>query len=563
MPKAATRKSPKAKSAAKPKAAPKKRVTKGHKLPEHFPEGTVLRDVSKTEWQLGSSIGTGGFGEIYLAANDTSQAVSKDADNVVKIEPHSNGPLFVELHFYHRVCKQELIQKWQSSHKLKHLGVPRFVASGTHETPKDKYRFLVLERYCTDLQKIFVKYSKKFSVKTAFTLGIQILDILEYLHDHDYVHADIKAANLLTGRTKTKSSHVEQVYLVDFGLAHRYLVDKHTVYKEDPSKAHDGTIEFTSRDAHHGVSPARRGDIEILGYCILQWLCSRLPWEDKLTDPEYVKAQKIKYMSKPSALMEKCFSKGEYPSALLKYFEYTVELDYTERPDYNYLRKLLKSGIKKAGFTDDGKINFKDISSNTNGSMASPRRLAIVNPSSVASPRSAKKKPAAKSNAKRHIEISSSEEENSEDYSPRKKKKVVKSQLGKAVNTSRSKPAKQIIKQTVVVESDEEMEEDELPVVKKTPSRSKPNRVKSKASSSVKSKRKHKLDVSEDSEASPVKRKLKSLKVPVEYEDDDESPEQKVNKKATPKHTTKRSKSKKQAVTIATQTSPGFYKRYR
>ena len=45
-----------------------------------------------------------------------------------------------------------------------------------------------------------------------------------------------------------------QIYLVDYGLAYRYTVDGvHKVYKEDPRKAHDGTIEYTSRDAHKGV----------------------------------------------------------------------------------------------------------------------------------------------------------------------------------------------------------------------------------------------------------------------------------------------------------------------
>lgn len=42
--------------------------------------------------------------------------------------------------------------------------------------------------------------------------------------------------------------------MVDYGLAYRYLADgKHREYKEDPRCAHDGTIEFTSRDAHKGV----------------------------------------------------------------------------------------------------------------------------------------------------------------------------------------------------------------------------------------------------------------------------------------------------------------------
>lgn len=41
---------------------------------------------------------------------------------------------------------------------------------------------------------------------------------------------------------------------MDYGLAYRYSpegVSKE--YKEDPKRCHDGTIEFTSIDAHHGV----------------------------------------------------------------------------------------------------------------------------------------------------------------------------------------------------------------------------------------------------------------------------------------------------------------------
>lgn len=50
-----------------------------------------------------------------------------------------------------------------------------------------------------------------------------------------------------------------QVYLVDYGLAFRYISDgKHKEYKEDPKRAHDGTVEFTSRDAHKGVGMCTR-----------------------------------------------------------------------------------------------------------------------------------------------------------------------------------------------------------------------------------------------------------------------------------------------------------------
>lgn len=41
-------------------------------------------------------------------------------------------------------------------------------------------------------------------------------------------------------------------------------------------------------------APSRRGDMEILAFCMLQWLCGKLPWEDKLLDKDYVANSKLK-----------------------------------------------------------------------------------------------------------------------------------------------------------------------------------------------------------------------------------------------------------------------------
>jgi len=44
------------------------------------------------------------------------------------------------------------------------------------------------------------------------------------------------------------------VYLLDYGLVYRFNPEgNHKEYKEDPKRKHDGTSEFTSRDAHNGV----------------------------------------------------------------------------------------------------------------------------------------------------------------------------------------------------------------------------------------------------------------------------------------------------------------------
>lgn len=90
------------------KPAPAGRKKNGYMMPKKLPPGTVLQDNSKVQWISGPSIGVGGFGEIYCACRaDQKVKNAKDYPFVIKIEPHGNGPLFVEMHFYMRNAKQE------------------------------------------------------------------------------------------------------------------------------------------------------------------------------------------------------------------------------------------------------------------------------------------------------------------------------------------------------------------------------------------------------------------------------------------------------------------------
>ncbi|XP_045172951.2 serine/threonine-protein kinase VRK1-like [Mercenaria mercenaria] len=344
---------PKAKTAKAP-AAKKPRAPKGPKLAEKFPNGEVLRDLCKKYWTLGDVIGQGGFGLIYLAS-DTDRA-GPDAEYVVKIEPISNGPLFCELHFYQRVAKPDLIDSWVKSRKLKYLGVPKYIASGQHEYKGVNYRFMVMERFSTDLQKVFEAAGKMFSKQTVYALALRMIDSLEYLHENHYIHADIKASNCLLGYKNGKTD-VDSIHLVDFGLAAKYAPGgTHKDYKEDPRKAHDGTVEFTSTDAHKGVDGSRRGDMEILGYCLLQWLCGRLPWEDKLADKNYVRDAKIKGMNDIPGLMKKCFPKGGAPAEISSYLTMVKNISYDDKPNYNKMRELFQKGLASLGVKDQWKL---------------------------------------------------------------------------------------------------------------------------------------------------------------------------------------------------------------
>ncbi|EQB78704.1 serine/threonine-protein kinase VRK2 [Camelus ferus] len=188
---------------------------------------------------------------------------------------------------------------------------------------------MVMERLGIDLQKISDQ-NGTFKKSTVLQLGIRMLDVLEYIHENEYVHGDIKAANLLLGYRNP-----DRVYLADYGLSYRYCPSgNHKQYQENPRKGHNGTIEFTSLDAHKGVALSRRSDLEILGYCLLRWLCGKLPWERNLKDPVAVQTAKTKYRfsSIPS-----CTAAGE----IAQYLLCARDLAYDEKPNYQMLRKIL------------------------------------------------------------------------------------------------------------------------------------------------------------------------------------------------------------------------------
>ncbi|XP_052902411.1 uncharacterized protein LOC128309938 isoform X2 [Anopheles moucheti] len=160
-------------------------------LSKEFVDGTMLMDLTLKQWRIGKPIGKGSFGEIFLASDDIDTPVtSENAKYVVKIEPHSNGPLFVEIH-----CLLNTAKRTETC--IIPPGMPEYIASGSHMFKDERYRFLILKRYQRDLHSLIK--NKRVNPKSIPVIACQILDVLEHLHDQGYVHSDIKAENLMIG----------------------------------------------------------------------------------------------------------------------------------------------------------------------------------------------------------------------------------------------------------------------------------------------------------------------------------------------------------------------------
>lgn len=316
-----------------------------NKLPVPLPEGLIATDTNKKSWRLGKKLGQGGFGLIYLASPDCDVTVPDEANYVIKVENYQNGPLFCELKFYQRAAKQDDVQKWIHSHNLDYLGIPRYWGTGETNYNSSSYRFMVVDRLGMDLQKLQNNNRGRLPAKTVMQIGIRMLDVLEYIHEHEYVHGDIKAGNILL-----HTSDTSKVYLADYGLSYRYCPNgKHKEYKEDPRKCHNGTIEFTSRDAHKGAAPSRRGDLEILAYCMLHWLSGKLPWDQSIRDPSTVLASKIKLWDDlPHSVIEGS-GREDGSQELAKFMAEVSLLTYSEKPNYAALKRILLKALDSTG----------------------------------------------------------------------------------------------------------------------------------------------------------------------------------------------------------------------
>lgn len=56
------------------------------------------------------------------------------------------------------------------------------------------------------------------------------------------------------------------------------------------------SIAFVTSCFFFAKAPSRRGDIQILGFCLLHWLCGSLPWENDLKNAIKVMEAKARWV---------------------------------------------------------------------------------------------------------------------------------------------------------------------------------------------------------------------------------------------------------------------------
>ena len=284
------------------------------------------------KFTLVKKLGEGSFGAIYSAKSQHNWYA-------IKLENKNRGQNLLENEAY--------IMSYLHGKRIPFI--KSFGYSGD-------YNVLLMELMGKSLEDIFENLPiKKMTVNCVGKLGLQMIEILEYIHDKHIIHRDIKPDNFVMGRGE-KSKYL---YLLDFGLAKKYRSS--TTLKHYPmikKKNLTGTARYASINALNGLTQSRRDDLEAVGYVLLYFLRGKLPWQGlhvKNKEDRYHKIMEIKKETTPSKLC-----KG-FPKEFEEYVEYTRNLEYEQDPDYEYLKNLfhyiLKEDLEKIYDWDNKTLN--------------------------------------------------------------------------------------------------------------------------------------------------------------------------------------------------------------
>jgi serine/threonine protein kinase len=196
---------------------------------------------------------------------------------------------------------------------------------------------MVMQFLGLSLEKLLHSLPQKvMTVPTVCMVGIQIVNIIQSIHNQHYIHRDIKPDNFVIGIGNENT----KLYIIDFGLGKLYrnpLTMKHNPYSVTTKLI--GTVRYASVNSLLGTEQSRRDDLESVAYVLIYLLKGKLPWQGLVTKRKEDKYVKVLEKKRELSPQELCMG---LPSQIEKFLIYVKSLGYEEQPNYQMMVDLLK-----------------------------------------------------------------------------------------------------------------------------------------------------------------------------------------------------------------------------
>jgi serine/threonine protein kinase len=272
-----------------------------------------------SKYRVSHKIGSGSFGVVYEGAN-----IQSNERVAIKIEA-------IDAKY------PQLVTEYNTYSKLPPgIGIPKVHWLGSNK----HIRIMVMDLLGPNLETMFTNAGRKFNLSAIIDLGIQMISRVEYYHANGLLHRDIKPDNFVLGAPHGSNSSV--LYLVDLGLARKYSDENraHIPHRENLKCV--GTLRYMSLNVHLGVEPSRRDDMESIGLILLYFLHGRLPWQGMKSKTNEEKVVKIREKHASTTIEMLCTGS---PVSFAEYLRYCRTMRFEQKPDYAYLRRLLKGAV--------------------------------------------------------------------------------------------------------------------------------------------------------------------------------------------------------------------------
>jgi len=229
--------------------------TKSGDRPAFVQDIEILSEDERTLVHVGKMLGTGGFGTVYEGKYRGRKVAIK------KLHANTKSP-------------RAVLQSFQAETTImsfSHPNIVRTLAASSAELPLSS-RLIVMEfAGSRTLRNIINDEKELIDEKRRLKFGLHLASALEFIHEREIVHLDVKPANILV------DDH-DVCKLGDFGCS-QIVMDGDDGLPASPTYSYlTGTFAYRAPELLKGEVPTTKADMYSMGICLWQLLTRENPY---------------------------------------------------------------------------------------------------------------------------------------------------------------------------------------------------------------------------------------------------------------------------------------------